>query len=167
MDKRSRYYFYNWQDADFKYYLFHKIVIFQQRRRAIAQRLGKIEPWNQPRRQVQNIGNLDPSCHKLAPCIKHPVKHDPIHHHRHHRLYKCPDHSKIRTGISFFKIVFRQLPDQPSALVKLLGENRQPVIKNTENNTGKCDQQTGHYLFHHLRRLIRQRIMMEQHYCRQ
>ena len=107
----------NRQNADFKYDLFHKVVVFQQCGGPVAEGFGKVKPGNQPRCQPKHIGGLGAVSQHLGLRIQPFFKYDPVNKYGDHRLYKCPDNPQIGTGKPCFKIIFGQFPDQSAVLI--------------------------------------------------
>ena len=71
------------------------------------------------------------------------TKNHIIHGHRYNRLYQCPQKSKIRTGITLFKVIFGKLPDQLPALEKFPRNDKHPVIIHTEDHACQQKKCTG------------------------
>ena len=116
MDKSSRNNLDDRQDADLKYYFFHQIVVLQECIGAVVQCLTEVEPGHQSRCQEKykrHFHALPQGCAGISHDL---VEDDVIHRHGYHRLCHRPDRAQVRTSISLFKIVFRQLPDQMSIL---------------------------------------------------
>ena len=143
MNKGCRHQLDNRKNADIEYHLLYQIAVFKQCAGSIGDGFRKIKPGNKPCRKVEHIGHLHTAGQHLCLCIKHLIKHKPVHNNCYHRLHQRPHKSKIRARISLFKIIFRKLPNQFPAVIQFPGNNKHPVVIQPKNNTGQYKKGTG------------------------